>query len=358
MRKILSWYLLKSFWISLLGIVFTFIFLVFFADILDNLDDFISYDLPLSQYLRYYLFTVPTVFVICLPVAVLLSSMRLFRNLSINNEYVALIMGGIPLKKMILPIAGSAFFLSLLSFYVSDRVAPVTRFRRKVMQKEKFKIDLKVLRNRNLIGRDGRKYYLNEYHKNERRIRGLMITETDVFDRISERTFAEEVVWDGERWKAARITIQSYSPEGLPEPPRSVTDHVFTALPRPSEILLSRREPKYLDLKSLKSLIRSIPPERKKVRAPLEVDYYRKYSLAFLPFIILFVAVPFSIAPIRSASTKTLGFGIILCLVYYIVDAVFYKAGCGLLIAPPFAAWGANAIFAAIGFGLMSRVPR
>ena len=49
-------------------------------------------------------------------------------------------------------LAVSALILSLISFYVSDRVAPFTRFKRKVMQKEKFKIDLKFLKNKNLIG--------------------------------------------------------------------------------------------------------------------------------------------------------------------------------------------------------------
>jgi len=298
MGKTLQWYLLKSFWSTLLIIIFTFIFLVFCADILDNLDDFISYRLPLQQYLNYYLYTIPTVFIICLPVAVLLSGMKVFRNLSVNNEYVALIMGGIPLRNMLLPVAFSALFLSCISLLVTDRVAPSTRFKRKVMQKEKFKIKRMVLKSKNLIGKDGRKYYFNEYHKKEKRITGLMITESDAADNIKLRIFAETVNWDGSRWTGQRVKFQPYRSDGIPTKPEHAVTHTFEYFPSPSEILLSRTDPKYLDLKSLKSLIKSIPAKIRRSKPNWKSIFIASTPYPFCR--LSFFSLPFPFPSLRS----------------------------------------------------------
>ena len=144
MGKTLTIYLLKQFWSTLTLIILTFIFLVFFADTLDNLDNFIECKLSLDQYVKYYFLTAPMVFIVCLPIAVLLSGMRVFRNLSIQNEYTALIMGGISLRKMLMPIMVSAFILSIISYYISGNIMPKTNLKRKIMQKEKFKIELQI----------------------------------------------------------------------------------------------------------------------------------------------------------------------------------------------------------------------
>lgn len=334
-----------------------FIFLVFFADILDHLDDFISNDLPLKSFFIYYLYTAPTVFIVCLPIAVLLSAMRVFRNLSISNEYVALIMSGIPLRKMILPIAASALLLSMLSFYISDNIAPKSRLKRKIMQKEKFKINRPVILNKNLLGSNDRKYYLKEYYKNDKIIKGLMITITNEEDFITRRIYAEKAVWVQDKWEALNVKIQAYETDETYLEPEFHKSYTFLNIITPSQILLRENDPKYLNSRKLKSLIKTIPKTKNKIRARLKIDYYRKFSLSFLPFIIIFIAIPFAIAPVRTISSKTIGFGVIICLIYYIIDALFYQAGKGMLIPPFFAAWTTNLIFIGLSLFLLKKTP-
>lgn len=358
MGKTLRKYLLKNFWSTIIMLFTTFIFLLFFADLLDNLDNFIKSKLPLKQYFLYYLYTIPIMLTVCLPITVLLATMRLFRNLSLYHEYTALIVGGISLKTMLKPILASAILLSILSFYVNDRFAPISRFKRKIMQREKFKVKLKVIENKNIMAPDGRMYYIDTYYKEVKGIKSLMVTEVDAAGKILFRIFAETAFWsDDNGWSGQKVKIQPYRLNGLPGKPRYEETMNFGKVFKPEDILISKDKPKFLELKKLRRMIRSIPDSKPKVKASLRVDYYRRYATALLPIVIVFIAIPFSIAPVRNVSSKTLSFGIVLCLIYYLVDASFCQAGKGLLIDPALAAWMANIIFTSLGLMLLVRVP-
>ncbi|EKD26800.1 MAG: permease, partial [uncultured bacterium] len=239
--KTLQLYLLKNFWAALLSVIFIFIFLVFFANLLSNLDEFIAAKLPFKQFVNYYLYTIPMVFIICLPISVLLSVMRIFRNLSLSNEYVALITSGISLNVMIFPLAVSCILLSYISFFVSDKIAPVTNYKRKIMINEKFK-SFKVIKNKNIMGKKGKQYYLNEYQIENKIIKGLMISEANEKDKVTLRTFAETAAWTGDQWKCQGVKIQPYNDNGLPIKPENYTEYFLKDIIKPDEILISKDE--------------------------------------------------------------------------------------------------------------------
>jgi len=69
MGKTLLTYLVKHFLGTFLLVAFTFVTLVILADIVDHLDGFLAYNLPLSDYFLYYLYTMPNILVVCLPLS-------------------------------------------------------------------------------------------------------------------------------------------------------------------------------------------------------------------------------------------------------------------------------------------------
>ncbi len=359
MKKTLLIYLLRNFWGTLGSIIFIFIFLTFFADLLDSLDNLISFQVSFGQYLQYYLHTAPMVFIICLPIAVLLSVMKVFRDLSISNEYIALIMGGISLKTMITPIIISCLFLCVLSHYISDKIAPSSKAKRKLIIKEKFRLKRIIIKNRSIIGSHGKHYFLSEYNKKNKTIKNMMIIETDFkTNDILKRTFAEKLVWDNGEWLATNVRFQKYE-NGIPKKPEIKEKYIFKKTITPENILLTKNNAEYLNNRRLRRLIRSIPDSKanRKLKTGLEVNYYRRFSLSFLPLVLFLIGIHFSIAPIRNFTSKPLGFGIIICIVYYFVDAIFYQAGRGGFLTPPLAAWMANILFAGIGLIFIKRIP-
>jgi lipopolysaccharide export system permease protein len=331
--------------------------LVCFVDILDRLEDFLSYNLPFSEYLLYYLYLLPTQFFYCMPISVLLASIRLFRAMAISNEYTALITGGISLRTILFPILMSCVFLSVFGLYLNQYVEPRTWFLRKLMENEKFKAQKRPLaKNINTVTQDGRKCFIGEYDKIHKKIRNFMISETQISGEIKRRILAEKMVWKENYWEADQVTFQTYQRDGTPNKPDKIDAYIFKDTLNPAEILLRKDDPKFFTSRDLKRWIEMLPESRN--RAQFLTEYYRKIALSFLPLIMLFIAVPFGLSDIRNVSSKSIGIGVVLSLIYYIVDALFYQAGQGELIPPLLAAWSANILFGIYGLYLLRETPR
>ena len=353
---LLTRYLLKHFWALLFLILGMFILLVNFVDILDRLDDFLSYDLPFSDFVWYYVYLLPTQISFCMPISVLLTSIRLFRAMAISNEYIALVTGGISLSAILFPILMSCVFLSGFGLYLNRQVEPHAWFLRKLMENEKFKVQKRpVSNNINTVTLDGRKCFIGEYDKLHKVIRNFMISETQSSGEIKQRILAEKMTWKENAWESKQVTFQSYQPNGTPNKPEKFDTYVFKGILDPAELVLRKDDPKFFTAKDLGQLIESMPDSKN--RAQLLTEYHRKFSLSCLPLIMLFLAVPFGISDIRNVSSKSIGIGVILSLIYYIVDALFYQAGRGELIPPIWAAWSANGLFAVSGLYLLRRTP-
>ena len=355
MIKTLNAYLLKSFWTTFLLIVGVFLGLVIVADVLEHMDNFMQYKVPFRHYLTYYALFIPSVLSLCLPVATILAGMRLFRELSISNEYVALIMGGISLWKILKPIILSAILLCVASYFVGDYLSPQLSLKRVIMKNEKFKTHVVKILNRTLIGHEGQTVYVNEYDKPQRKIKGLMVIEYDG-NKILRRSFAEEADWKNNQWEGINVREQNYSNEGNPLKMKVTPAKSFPGLFHPTELILSRNESDYLTSEEILSFMNSLPESKKKQKISLLVDYYKRFAFCWVPLVLLLIAIPCAIAPVRSVTSKTLGFGILICLGYYILDALFTQAGKGMLMDPLYASWMANVLFCSMGIFLMARV--
>ncbi len=355
MIKTLNVYLLRSFWSTFLMIVGVFLGLVIVADVLEHMENFMGYKVPFRHYLTYYALFIPSVLSICLPVATMLAGMRLFRNLSISNEYVALIMGGISLWKILKPIILSTILLCVVSYFIGDYLAPQSSLKRSIMRKEKFKRSTTPITGRTLSGLGGQTIYVREYDKAQRKIKGLMVIEYNE-NQILRRSFIDEANWKNNQWEGRNIREQNFSKEGKPLRMEFIPARSFPGLFHPTEMVMSRNESDYLTSEEILSYMKSLPESKKKQRVSLLVDYYKRFSFCWVPLVLLFIAIPCAIAPVRSAASKTLGFGILICLGYYILDTLFTQAGKGMVMDPLYASWISNVLFCIMGFFLMSRV--
>ena len=355
MEKTLNFYLLKSFWSTFLLIIGVFLGLFIIADVLEHMDSFMEYNVPFHHYLTYYALFIPSVLSICLPISTMLAGMKLFRELSISNEFIALIMGGISLWKILKPIVLSAVLLCVVSYFNDDYLAPQSSLKRSLMRKEKFKTNVSAIKNRNLTGRNGQFVYVSEYDKQQRKILGLMVIEHEG-NNISRRSFVEEAEWKNNQWMGKNVREQNFTKDGRPLIPVFLPVKEFPGLFHPSELILARNDSEFLTSEDILSYMNSLPESKKKQRISLRVDYYKRFSFCWVPLVLLLIAIPCAIAPVRSVAAKTLGFGILICLGYYILDTFFTQAGKGMILDPLYSVWIANALFGLMGLVLISRV--
>jgi lipopolysaccharide export LptBFGC system permease protein LptF len=82
----------------------------------------------------------------------------------------------------------------------------------------------------------------------------------------------------------------------------------------------------------------------------------KKYSVAFLPFIIALFTAPFALSLSRKGKAAMVGYAVGLWLVFIGLSSTFEQFGLNGQLSPEIAVWAPLAVFALLGVFLLSRV--
>ena len=93
------------------------------------IDDLMGKGLPVSVIIELLIYVSASLIPLALPLAVLLSSIMTFGNLSENNELTALKSSGLSLYRIMRPLMIVVFILALCTFYFANYVIPVANFK-------------------------------------------------------------------------------------------------------------------------------------------------------------------------------------------------------------------------------------
>ena len=124
MRR-LDRYVLRQFIQALLLGLLAFLVIFIVIDFFEKLGDYIDRDTPWLVVARLYLFKVPYITVLILPIAMLLASLFSLGRMSRDSELTAMLAAGVPLTRLLAPLFVFAALVSVGSYYFNDRV--VTR---------------------------------------------------------------------------------------------------------------------------------------------------------------------------------------------------------------------------------------
>ncbi|MBN1348188.1 LptF/LptG family permease, partial [candidate division KSB1 bacterium] len=124
--RILDTYISKKFLGALIFTLVAFFAIFIIIDLIDRLGDFLSHDVPKIIIFEYYLYYLPFILVLILPVAILLSCLFSIGGLAKNNELVAMKASGQSLQRILLPLFVLGLVISLLMIYFGERVVPFT----------------------------------------------------------------------------------------------------------------------------------------------------------------------------------------------------------------------------------------
>ena len=100
----------------------------------------------------YVLYQIPHILPIAIPISCLISSFLLFQRFSLSSELTALRTSGISIKKNILPIVLSSFFISFFNFFITSELTPFCRIHsRKIAHSEVTQNPIKLLERQQLL---------------------------------------------------------------------------------------------------------------------------------------------------------------------------------------------------------------
>lgn len=308
-----------------------------------------------SAVARMLLYKLPDAVVQSLPVATLFGALLAIARLSRDSELSALRASGARVPRLILPLLVLALFVSVLTFWLNERVVPWTNHqyenmvRKLVLQEALPSVEENVF----FRGTQDRFFYVREVDPNARLLHDVMIYEvrSDRLPRIitARRGTARGALWtleDGVVHDLDRDGYVAYEAKF-----RSMTLEMDQGL---DAFFGEQKTPAEMSRKELGEHIALFRRSGIKVNA-LVVDYDLKLALPLAALVFVLTGAPLGIAGPRSGRLFGAAVSGSIAFSYYVFSSVLRSLGCNEILPPLVAAWTPNILFAAAGVFLMIR---
>lgn len=355
--RILKRYILgqfiKTYALTVGGLVGMFIVI----DGFERLDEFVTKNADVSDFLFYYFFKIPFILSYMAPQSVLVATVITLSTLSRNNEFTAMKACGISVTGLTLPIISFSVFLALGLVVCNEFVTPITS------QKMNYLLNIKVrgavdqskqTRDRLWIrSSNGSIWNINYYDPVKSLMKGVSLyTFDENRPAIRLRIDAERALWDGQQWEFFNGYVRFFESDGT-HSTKHFKRKTLPVLEKPADFKKLQKRPEEMSARYMHKTI------QKQEKAGLDsthiwIDLHQKLSYPFISVVLALIGIPLSI---RSSRKGGLLFCVWVSLVTGFVFSFFYALGISLgykgVFSPVLAAWGPCLLFVCIGFYLL-----
>ncbi|MBN1884046.1 MAG: LptF/LptG family permease [Candidatus Krumholzibacteriota bacterium] len=358
--KIHDRYILRGFWQNLLlGLIaFTVIFIT--VDVSEEIDNYIDHDATIAVVTLYYVYLVPWILTLVLPVAVLLAVVFSLGKLSRQNELTAFIASGRSYLRVAAPIVVSALLISAVSAAFSELVVPLAKRRGDLIMAAD--IEGRTQRDSNRYrkelhyqGEGNRVYYAEKYDKTLNVLVNAVVQEYDG-PRLVRRIDARKIFWDGRQWVFINGAIREF--DGDTERITTFENRPMPSLvERPEDLAKEEVDPEEMNWWELRDYIDKV----RRGGGPVDkykVDLYFKFSFPFTNLIFAVIGVALSSAKRKPSMATGFGLTLLVSFTYYGILRIGQALGHSGVIPPLLGAWAGNILFLAVGGVLLHRANR
>jgi lipopolysaccharide export system permease protein len=309
---------------------------------------------PWPLVLKMIVYKFPEYIVLGLPVAYMIATLLGLARMSKDYELIAIRSTGTGSKRMMMPLLLMALGLSGVAYYLNEEVVPQANKRSQVAQDQAY-VSMRsqgagmVAGDINFKGVDTRFFNVQRVYKQEKRMEGILIFESDPQQpyRIISAANGE---WSGTLWQLRQGHVQEYeSAKALNFVTREYT---FESLQVDTRIRIENYlsgdiKPKEMTSQELKELITATERGGQETRA-YEIEYQARFARPLATFFTALIAAPIGL---KFARGGYIGFAIsiILTFFYFVVDTIGTGIGSLGLISVDIAAWAPNILFGVLG---------
>jgi lipopolysaccharide export system permease protein len=347
-RRLLTYYLA-----FLLMMVAFFVF----VDFMEHIGRITKHHTPLSLIGLYYLCFLPRLFAEMSWLSFLVAMLFVLGSLARNNEFTAMMAGGISMYAIAAPLLIIGVLLSAGVFCIQEFLVPATLLRAYKMKETDFVQESREPRIFNIAGtgKRNRFYFFDVVNVEEGVLTGVHI-HTRKSGTIVERIDADRAVWDKStaRWHLENGTIKKLDDDGvvMSNIPFLEMNAPFRESPKTLEVhSLDERE---LNFRQLRDQIKNLQKSGYDAQR-LKVDYHMKFSLPLANLIVVFLGLPFALECRVGGLAVGFALSLISALLYYGAFQIGLALGKGGSLPAAAAAWLPNFLFLAFGAGLTLR---
>lgn len=358
--RILRNYILKELlWPFLLSlIIFNFVLLM--GNLIKLAELMVNKGVSIIFVLKLFLFLIPSLLSLTIPMAVLTATLLAFGRLASDNEIISMRASGLNLYSIAVPMVVVGLILSLFLVFLNDRVIPQTIFASRQLVKEiGVKNPTAYLEEGTFI--KAFKDYVIYIHKIEKnKLYGIRVYQPQT-DRPARTILADSGQFFPENNSKVRLELY----DGTSDEPDLNDPNTFYKLnfkvykvsldldEALGKVRLDKK-PKDMTIHELRSEIARLKGE-KIDSLPLVTEIYRKISRSFAVLIFILIGLP--LAVIAKRGEKSIGFGLsfIVIVLYYLLLLCGESLSLRGMVSPAIGVWAPNVILGIAGFFLLHK---
>jgi LPS export ABC transporter permease LptG/LPS export ABC transporter permease LptF len=356
-------YVLNGFVFYLAVLVAALLALIEVFTFFELLGDMIKNDISMSTMLDYLWHLAPSLIYQLTPIAILVASLICFGILTKYNEVTAFKAGGVSVHRLAAPVLVFSLLVSAGLFAFDYYYIPEANRRQEMLRAEikKKPVATYLRKDRQWVYGNGSRIYNYQFLDAGREV----MTKVNVYE-LDPKTFevVRQISAARAHWDAARntwvfqngmslVVDKNGTPDFRPFFKGSAT---FAGLTEPpSWFIKEEREYKEMNFNELSRYIHELK-ESGLETTPLQVQYYKKFSVPLFALIMAILSVPFAfIAGNRGAMTGV-GISFAIAIAYWTVGAVFDQVGDLNQLPAMMAAWSPDVLFSLAGIYFMTRM--
>ncbi|MDX2046474.1 MAG: LptF/LptG family permease [Chitinophagaceae bacterium] len=358
--KKLDWYILKNFLFTFFYSVLLFTVITVVIDTSEKTDDFVKSGLSYKEIWRqYYSGFVPHIVSILFPLFVFIAVIFFTSKLANRSEFIAILAGGVSLKRMLVPYFAGGIFLALLLWVGNLYFVPRANVKRAAFETKYVNGPSLNFQSSGIYMQvDSFSYCGIRYYDTTSKSGGSFFMETVRNNNVVYNLRADNIMWDtaAKNWKLSGVIERRIN--GLKE---EVTyeqsiNRKFNFLPQ------DLRDDDYIkdrltspELKRMIELARLRGTESVK---ELSMEQHRRNATPASVVILTLIGAVIACRKIRGGSGIHLAAGLCISAIYIVSDrfsTIFSTKGD---LHPFIAAWLPNVVFALVAFYLYKKAPK
>lgn len=357
--KILDRYIIKKFLSILFFTTLAFIVIFIVVDLIENLDKFLSYEAKFTYVVLYYVYFIPYIILLTLPVNMLLSCLFSLGSMAQYNELIASLSAGVSLYRIVFPILVLAAFISAASGIVGETMVPESNRRRlnifRYDIRKQPRMQIGTQRQLSLQDSDNRQVSIDYYDARKKRANKVNIVWREG-NTITERWDVKYMIWDTSRsaWNLSGVIQRKFSEKGEEVSEKNTLLYENSRI-YPEDLVdleIKPEEMNYVELSRFVDKMQSLGADAKKWL----VELYMKVSYPFANFIIVLFGAPLASRKRRSGPALGFALALLISFVYFLFVRSGQVLGRDGTLDPLWGAWIGNIVFGIGGIILMLRV--
>ncbi len=347
--NIIDKYVSKKFWLffSYASAAFLCVFVI--VDLVENLDRYLDKGARAVDVAYYYVFYLPYIYILTIPVATLLATVFLGGYLVKNHELVALRSAGIPTKRVGTTLLFWSILISIATFGIGEFLMPPSNMKRQEIKQTR--INRKTTNNTDrtitnlfYIGEDGGFYFFQTFSLNMRAGQNITIQYMDN-GKITRRIDAQTMKWTGEKWRLLNVYDRTFGNDT--EKMEFFPETLITIDERPENFARKMPRPDEMGVMELQKYIAKL---RRTGMSPKRetTDLWMKFAFPLANIIVVMLGV--SLAFKQRKGGYMLGFGQSFFVAFFYLTTIRAGQAFGYngALSPIIAAFAGDVLFFAV----------